>query len=91
MVTLRLWDRIGIDHLGPSVASEPYGNRYLIVATDHFSKWIFLKPIKTKETDEVAFLLLEDIICRVGCFRVLLSDRGKEFTSGVITDLCRFI
>jgi hypothetical protein len=37
MVAHRLWDRIGIDLLGPFVASEPYGNRYLIVATDHFS------------------------------------------------------
>jgi hypothetical protein len=67
MTSERLWDRMGIDLLGLFVASEPYGHRYLIVASDHFSKFVFVKPIKTKETDEIAHFLLEDVICKVGC------------------------
>jgi len=86
IATYELWDRISIDLLVPFAPTFNYLKRYLIATLDHFRKYIFTRAIRTKEADEVAFFLLEEIICKVGCPRILLSDSGKEFVNQVVQD-----
>ncbi|MES2216505.1 MAG: RNase H-like domain-containing protein [Patescibacteria group bacterium] len=90
--TYQVFERIGIDLLGPFPPSEPDEDtkltfKYLIVATDYVSRYVFTRPIPTKEAKYVAQFLLHDIICKIGCPRVILSDCGSEFVNSTIQNL----
>jgi len=89
--TFELFERIGLDLLGPFPLSQQNENKYLIVATDYVSKYVFTKPIKTKEADNVALFLLHNIVCTVGAPRFILTDRGKEFMACVVLNLLNLI
>ena len=53
---------------------------------DHFTKFVILKPLKTKRAEEVAFALL-DIFLTFGAPNILQSDNGREFVNHVIEEL----
>ena len=53
----------------------------LCVAVDMGSRWIVTKPMKTMEAHGTAEFLFEEIVCRYGMFRKLVSDRGSNFMS----------
>jgi len=82
------FDRIGIDLVGP-LPTTKQGNRYFAVATEYMTKWPEAKPIPTKTALEVATFLHEDILCRHGCPKEILSDQGKEFCNEVVNTLCQ--
>ena len=79
-------DIVSIDLLGP-LPSSPEGHKYLLVATDCYSKWIELIPLLNKTTDHVATNLLTGWVHRHGCFRTLRSDKGSEFDSKLMVQL----
>ena len=39
------WDVLGIDLMGPYIETER-GTKYILTATDLFSKFVFARPIK---------------------------------------------
>ncbi|KAL0868264.1 hypothetical protein ABMA27_007795 [Loxostege sticticalis] len=53
---------------------------------DHSTKFLHLRPLKSKTTAEVAFELLK-IFLEFGAPLILQSDNGKEFTAHVIEEL----
>ena len=58
-----------------------YNNKtyfYILDVMDLFSRYIFLKPLQSKESSQVASCLLE-IFFRVGISNVIQCDRGSEF------------
>lgn len=75
-----------IDHLGPFVKSKR-GNSYLLVVVDAFTKFIFIKPVRNTNTQNV-IRVLDDIFYT---FRVpdrLISDRGSCYTSHNFKKYC---
>jgi hypothetical protein len=88
--TFGLFQRIGIDLMGPFPQSQS-GNKYLVVATEYLTKYVFARPIPSKTSEEVAKFFLEEIICRIGSPQYVLSDRGKEFMSCVLLNLLKLI
>jgi hypothetical protein len=74
------FEMIGIDFLGRFKLSES-GNTYIIVATDYFTKWAIVKAIATATKEHAADFLIEEVICKHGAFKTLLSDRGVQFRS----------
>ena len=81
------FERIGIDLVGP-LPRTAQGNRYIIVAMDYLTKWPEAKAIPDASAKEAAQFIHEDIICRHGCPRELLSDRGTTFLNETIRQLC---
>lgn len=79
-------DRIGIDFLGP-FTKTPKGNTYIIVASDYATKWVETKAISGATALEAAQFIVEQIICKHGCPREILSDRGQAFKSKLITGI----
>jgi hypothetical protein len=75
--------QIGIDFIGP-LERTLEGNRYIIVATDYFTKWPEAKAVPTATAKETAKFLYESIICQHGIPSVILSDRGKHFVNDTI-------
>jgi len=80
-------DRIATDFVGP-LPRTPRGNRYLLVVTDSFSKWveIFAVPDQTAET--TARVILNEVIARYGCPLYLHTDQGRSYESTIFRELC---
>ena len=55
-------------------------------ARDHFTRFSWAKPMKSKEAKNVASFLFE-IFMTFGVPRILHSDNGKEFVAQIIKNL----
>ena len=62
-------------------------HNWVLHVIDHFSKYSWLFPLKSKETNEVA-TTLENLSWMFGFPSKLLSDNGREFKSKTMTELC---
>ena len=59
---------------------------WILNAQNHATKYVHLRPLKTKRAAEVAIKIFE--ICIDFCAAMILhSDNGKEFVAEVITEL----
>ncbi|MEM7069993.1 MAG: DDE-type integrase/transposase/recombinase, partial [Pseudomonadota bacterium] len=82
------FDRIAVDYLGPLPQTEQ-GNKYLLVFSDYLTKWPEVFATSDQNSDMVARILTEEIICRHSAPRQLLSDRGANFLSKLVQEICR--
>ena len=67
------------------------GNQYVVVFLDYLTKWVEAFPVADQRAETVARLLVEEVICRHGAPERLLSDRGANFLSGLIAEVCRLL
>ena len=70
--------RWSVDVAGPFPQSE-YGNYYIMVMIDLFSKWVELVAIPTKESCETARVFRQYVLCRYGAPAEVMTDWGTEF------------
>jgi hypothetical protein len=84
------FDRIGIDIVGPLEITDQ-GNRYIVVATEYLTKWPEARAIPDMTASTVAKFIYEDIICRHGCPKEILSDQGKSFCNELVDNLCKLL
>ena len=67
------------------LATMPYdserGNKYVVVMIEHYSKYIELAAIPTKEAKYVAAAFRERVIARHGGCAEVLTDNGGEFSA----------
>jgi len=69
-----------MDVLGPFPVSS-LGNRYLLVISDCFTKWVEAFPIKNFRSKTVAGILIDQVISRFGVPSELHTDQGRNFDS----------
>ena len=62
------------------------GYRFIFNYQDHFTKFVWLRALKTKRAEEVASQLIE-VFSILGPPAILQSDNGREFTNSVISEL----
>ena len=55
------------------------GHRYILVAIEHFSKWVEIVPLMSKHSTEVRDAFLLHVISRFGAPAEVLTDQGTEF------------
>ena len=79
---------LGVDLMGPFPRSRK-GNQHLLVVVDYCSKWVELFPIREAKSPKIASLLIEEIFTRWGTPKYLVSDRGAQFTSQLLTQICQ--
>ncbi len=58
---------------------------------DYFTKWIEAFPMSDQKTITIAILFVEHIICRHGIPEQLISDRGTNFLSELISGICEVL
>uniref|UniRef100_A0A2N9HN86 Uncharacterized protein n=1 Tax=Fagus sylvatica TaxID=28930 RepID=A0A2N9HN86_FAGSY len=77
----------GMDLVGP--LPKATGNRrWLIVATDYFTKWVEAEPLANiRDRDSIKFVW-KNIITRFGIPKTIISDNGTQFTSKPFTKYC---
>jgi len=80
------FERVSIDFIGPLPITLT-GNRYILVAIDHLTKWVEAKALPTDDARITARFVLEEVICRHGCPEILQSDRGSHFRNHVLDNL----
>uniref|UniRef100_A0A2N9HQJ4 Uncharacterized protein n=1 Tax=Fagus sylvatica TaxID=28930 RepID=A0A2N9HQJ4_FAGSY len=77
----------GMDLVGPLPRAT--GNRrWLIVATDYFTKWVEAEPLANiRDKDSIKFVW-KNIITRFGIPKTIISDNGTQFTSKPFMKYC---
>ena len=81
--------RIGVDVLQLPVTES--GNKYVVVFADYLTKWVEAFAVPDQSARTIAKLLVEDIFCRHGAPEELLSDRGANFLSELVLEICKFL
>lgn len=76
-----------IDHLGPFVKSKG-GYTHILNVVDGFTKFVFIKPVRSTNTQNV-IRVLQDIFDTFRRPTRLISDRGSCFTSHAFKKFCR--
>ena len=79
------WSLVGIDIIGPCQETSS-GNKYIVAATDHFTKYTEAAGIPDKSALSVANFIYT-ITCRLGCMDTIITDQGKEFVNEIMTQL----
>jgi hypothetical protein len=81
------FDRIGMDIVRP-LPKTKNGNMYIVVATEYLTKWPEARAIPDAKASSVVSFFYEDIICRHGCPKEVLTDRGMHFVNEMLNSLC---
>lgn len=82
------FDLLGIDVL--TLTRTENGNLYVLVVTDYATRWVEAFAMEDQKAETIAKILINEIICRHGAPKVLLSDQGANFLSKVVEEVCRF-
>ena len=64
------------------------GYKYLLVATDYFTKWLEAIPLCDAEAHTCMRALYSAFFSRFGLPRKLHSDQGSNFESKLVAELC---
>lgn len=80
--------RIHLDIVGPLPPSTEKNYRYILVIVDSFSNWCESFPMQSQDATEVAKILFQEVICRYGAPRIIVTDRGSNFLSKLVSAVC---
>jgi hypothetical protein len=75
-----LFYRVALDTTGPLPETKS-GNRYVLVAIDRYSKWCEAKVVADHGAQTAARFLEDEVICRCGVPRFVLTDNGGEWAA----------
>ena len=81
-------ERCYIDVMGPLPITSR-GNRFIVVFTDGFTKWVEAVATPTHTAEDIAEWVVEHVFARLGIPHNLHSDQGPEFESRLFQQLCR--
>ena len=72
-----------------SQVEQKSGNIGVITVVDSWIKWCEAFPLPNQEAVTVADCLVTEVFLRFGVPKTLHTDRGPEFTSNLIKEICR--
>uniref|UniRef100_A0A3Q2DWF0 Integrase catalytic domain-containing protein n=1 Tax=Cyprinodon variegatus TaxID=28743 RepID=A0A3Q2DWF0_CYPVA len=81
--------RVAADILELPITS--WGNRYILVVEDYFTKFVSLYALPNQTVPSVARCLFEDYVLVHGVPEILHSDQGRQFEAEVIQILCQLL
>jgi hypothetical protein len=81
---------MAVDIVGPLPKTKSE-NTHILVFTEYLTKWVEAFPISTTDTPTIAKIFVEEIICRHGAPKRLLSDRGTNFMSQFLSNVCNIL
>ena len=83
-------EMVAADIMGPLPTSKQ-GNRYILVVSDYFTRWVEAYAIPNMEATTVAQKLIDNMFCRFSLPKQLHSDMGTQFESKVVKEMCRLL
>lgn len=76
----RPWQIISIDYVGPLPRSRR-GNQYMLVASDYFSKWVMIQPVRSISSSSLVSILKEQWFFRNSVPEIVITDNATCFLS----------
>jgi hypothetical protein len=76
--TFRGW---GIDLIGQVNPPSSKGHKFVLLATDYFTKWVEAIPLKKVTSENMVEFVKEHIIYKFGIPQTIKTDQGTQFTS----------
>ncbi|KAL6334899.1 hypothetical protein AAG906_023704 [Vitis piasezkii] len=64
------------------------GKKFLLVATDYFSKWVEAEAYASIKDKDVTKFVWKNIICRFGIPQTIIADNGPQFDSIAFRNFC---
>lgn len=81
--------RVAVDIL--QLPQTTNGNCYVAVFMDYFTKWPEAFAIADQRAETIAKLFVDHIVCQHGIPEELLSDRGTNFLSSLLLEVCKLL
>lgn len=79
---------IVVDLMGPFPKSIRQ-NEHRLVVVDYCSTWVELFPLRQAKAPRIAQIMIEEIFTRWSTPAYLVSDRGAQFTSNLLSQVCK--
>eukprot|EP00253_Pinus_taeda_P033132 PITA_33132 len=76
----------GLDIIGEIVPHSSKQHRYILTATDYFTKWVEAVPLKTANSENIIEFIDQFIITSFGFPSALIFDNASYFYGNAITD-----
>ena len=83
----KIWDLICVDVVGPLKVTIR-GNRFIIIAIDHFSKFVIARAVPRYTAEITTTFLKEDLINKFGVPQAWLTDQGRNFEVEIFSQFC---
>ena len=83
-------ERVALDIMGP-LPKIKKGNKYILVISDYFTKWVEAVPIKNQAAVTVARKFIDHFVTKFGVPMQIHSDRGACFDSEVFKEMCNIL
>ena len=84
------FSRIAIDIVGPITPATNRGHKYILTVIDLATRYPEAVALRNIDTITIAESLVE-VFCRVGVPREILSDRGSQFKSDLMSEIHRLL
>ncbi|CAF2192461.1 unnamed protein product [Rotaria magnacalcarata] len=81
-----VWQLLSTDFHGPIAPTSRRGNKYIISINNVLSKCVIVKATRDC-TASTAAQFLQEVICKYGTPKCILTDNGTHFTSAMINQL----
>ena len=78
----------GLDFIGEINPSSIGKHKWILVATDYFTKWIEAIPTRNATHQFIMRFLYENIFSRFGCPVRLVTDNAPTFKAGELVKMC---
>ena len=79
----------GIDLIGQIHPPSSKGHKFVLLATDYFTKWVEAIPLKKVTSENMISFVKEHIIYRFGIPQTITTDQGTQFTSSEFCDFAK--
>jgi hypothetical protein len=75
----------GLDFIGPINPPSSAGQVFILTATEYFTKWVEVVPLKHSTDDRVISFLENNILSIFGLPLEIITDNGLAFISAKMT------
>ena len=85
-----IFESINMNLVGQFPESKP-GNKYAMCMVDSFSKYAVIKPLHKITADQVGRFFFEEIVCRYGTPKVVVTDQGPRFKAELFREIVKLV
>lgn len=86
----KAFERWHLDFVGELPVTKR-GNKWLLTAVDSLTNWPIARAVPVASKEAVADFIYEEIVMRFGCPTEIITDRGANFTSGLVQEYVKRI
>jgi len=88
IATERPFQQWGLDFIGEIIPSSSGQHRWILTATDYFTKWIEAIPCRQANDSTIIQFLEANILARFGCPDKIITDNAAAFRSKKMVNFC---